>query len=48
MKITVWIRADDQGNITMRLDGKYESKDTPVLQRYGRKIMAALEGGAEK
>ena len=35
MKITVWIRPDFRGNIerdlTMRLDYKYESLDTPVI-----------------
>ena len=48
MKITVWIRPDFRGNIerdlTMRLDYKYESLDTPVIQRYGRKLLDALEG----
>ena len=52
MKITVWIRPDQRGNIdrdiTLRVDYKLESADTPVIQRYGRKLMDALEGMAEK
>lgn len=50
MKIVVWIRpTGDDEKPTLRVDCKYESKDTPVIQRYGRKLMAALEGkGADK
>ena len=49
MKIMIWIRTEDEGrNMTMRVDQKYESADTPVIQRYGRKLMAALEGSAER
>lgn len=44
MKITVWIRPNDKGEITLRLDTKYESKDTPVIQRYGNKLAKAIEG----
>jgi len=48
MKITVWIRPDQRGNIdrdiTLHVDYKIESLDTPVIQRYGRKLLAALEG----
>ena len=51
MKITIWIRPDQRGNIerdmTMRVDTKYESLDTPVIQRYGRKLVDALEGAGE-
>ena len=52
MKITVWIRPDQRGNIdrdiTLRVDYKLESLDTPTIQRYGRKLMDAIEGTAEK
>ena len=51
MKITVWIRPDPKDptgrSITMRTDPKYENRDTPVIQRYGRKLLAALEGCGE-
>ena len=48
MKIIVYIRADEAGrNITLRVDPQYESYDTPALQRYGRKLMDAIEGTAE-
>lgn len=52
MKLTVWIRPDQRGNIdrdiTLRVDYKLESLDTPTIQRYGRKLMDAIEGTAEK
>ena len=52
MKIAVWIRPDQRGNIdrdiTLRVDYKLESLDTPTIQRYGRKLMDAIEGTAEK
>ena len=52
MKITVWIRPDQSGNIdrdiTMRTDYQLESLDTPTIQRYGRKLLNAIEGTAEK
>lgn len=52
MKITIWIRPDQRGNIdrdiTLRVDYKLESLDTPTIQRYGRKLMDAIEGTAEK
>lgn len=48
MKIKVWIRNDERGNITLRLDYDYEDKDTPPIQRYGRKLLAALEGTADE
>ena len=52
MKLTVWIRPDQRGNIdrdiTLRVDAKYESLDTPTIQRYGRKLVDAIEGTADK
>ena len=51
MKITIWIRPDRDDptgrGMTMRTDAKFESLDTPVIQRYGRKLLDALEGTAE-
>lgn len=45
MKITIVIRPDKEGReATMRVDSKWESKDTPLIQRYGAKLMKALEG----
>ena len=44
MKITVWIRPDVEGKATMRVDAKYEDRDTPRIQKYGRDLMNALEG----
>ena len=40
MKITIWIRAqrDNPDAITLRLDTKYETYDTPVVSRYGNKL----------
>ena len=48
MKITVWIRPDRQGVATLRTDAKLESLDTPMIQRYGFKLIAAIEGTANK
>jgi hypothetical protein len=50
MKITIWIRAakDNPRDITLRLDTKYESYDTPNVARYGNKLAKAIEGTAEK
>ena len=49
MKITIWIRPANEGrDMTLRLDTKYESLDTPVIQRYGNKLAAAIEGAGEK
>lgn len=49
MKITVWIRPGaNERDITLRLDTKLESNDTPVIQRYGFKLANAIESGAEK
>ena len=47
MKITIWIRPDATGTPTLRLDTKWESRDTPVIQRYGKKLANAIEGTAE-
>ena len=52
MKITVWIRPDSRDptgrDITLRTDYKPESRDNPVIQRYGMKLLNAIEGTAEK
>ena len=52
MKIAVWIRPDPNDptgrTITLRTDFKLENRDNPVIQRYGRKLLNALEGTAEK
>ena len=52
MKLTVWIRPDPRDptgrDITLRTDYKPESRDNPVIQRYGRKLLDAIEGTAEK
>ena len=49
VKLIVYIRADEAGrNITLRLDTKYESLDTPTICRYGRKLADAIEGTADK
>ena len=42
MKITIWIRPDKDGTPTIRLDSKYESKDTPPICRYGNKLIEAI------
>lgn len=48
MKITTWIRPDPRDptgrSIAMRTKCDPESLDNPVIQRYGRRIAAALEG----
>ena len=50
MKITIWIRAqrDNPDAITLRLDTKFESYDTPVVSRYGNKLAKAIEGTGER
>ena len=50
MKITIWIRAqrDNPDAITLRLDTKYETYDTPVVSRYGNKLANAIESAGEK
>lgn len=46
MKITVWIRPFDlaNDNPTVRTNIKYEDRDTPTIQRIGRKFVAAIGG----
>ena len=49
MKITIWIRANADGDndkITLRTDVKYESRDTPTIGFFGRKLVKAIERGA--
>ena len=47
MKITVWIRPGaNERDITLRLDTKYEDRDTPLIQCYGRKLADAIKGTA--
>lgn len=49
MKITIWIRPGaNERDITLRLDTKYESLDTPMIQRYGRRLADAIEGTTDK
>lgn len=48
MKITVWIRPDADGTATMRVDAKYEDRDTPRIQNFGRRLMKAMAGGSSK
>lgn len=38
----------NERDITLRLDAKYEDRDTPVIQRYGRKLANAIEGTTDK
>ena len=52
MKIAVWIRPDPNDptgrTITLRTDFKLENRDNPVIQRYGFKLIDAIEGNSEK
>ena len=49
MKITVWIRPDATGTPTLRLDAKYEDRDTPRIQNFGNRLVKAMEGtGGDK
>ena len=50
MKITIWIRkSENEDDVpVVRLDFKNETRDTPQISRYGRKIMDAIEGGDSK
>jgi len=48
MKITIWIRNNERGEPTLRTDTKYEDLDTPVIQRYGNKLVNAIESGSDK
>ena len=45
MKLTIWIRPDKDGNMTLRTDYKNESADTPNIHRYGHRLLNAIEGG---
>jgi hypothetical protein len=47
MKITIWIRArqDNPRKVEIRTDFKYESRDTPALQTFCHRIIAAIENG---
>ena len=49
MKVTIWIRTNadgDNNKITLRTDVKYESRDTPTIGYFGRKLVKAIERGA--
>ena len=52
MKITVWIRPDRDDpkgrGISYRVDQKYESLDSPVIQHFGRELLDALKGCGAK
>jgi len=50
MKITVWIRAAaaNPREITMRVDSKCESFDTPYVRNLGDKLVKAIESGGER
>ena len=52
MEITIWTRPDRNDPtgrcMTLRTDFKYENLDTPTIQFYGRKLLAALEGMADE
>lgn len=49
MKITVWIRPEDCGrDMSLRLDTKFESLDTPMIQRYGFKLADAIQKTTNK
>ena len=44
MKITIWIRPANSGrDMTLRTDAKLESKDTPVIQNFGNRLIAAVK-----
>ena len=50
MKINIRIRSTAKSNFepVMEVDAKYEDLDTPTVQRYGRKLMAALAAGQKE
>lgn len=49
MKITIWIRPGaNERDITLRLDTKYESLDTPMIQHFGRELANAIESTTDK
>ena len=50
LKINIRIRATAKSNFepVMEVDAKYEDLDTPTVQNYGRKLMAALAAGQKE
>lgn len=44
MKITVWIRPNKDGEPTEKVDHKLESRDTPVIQNFGFRLIRAMTG----
>lgn len=44
MKITVWIRPNKNGEPTEEVDYKLESRDTPVIQNFGFRLIRAMTG----
>lgn len=44
MKITVWIRPNEDGEPTEKVDYKLESRDTPVIQNFGFRLIRAMTG----
>lgn len=48
MKIRILIRAhaDNPRKVSLETDVKYESRDTPTIGFFGRKLVAAIERGA--
>lgn len=44
MKIKMWVRttSPEDTSPTLRIDAQYENRDTPVVQRYGRKLLKAI------
>ena len=48
MKITIWIRPAESGRAArLRTDVKLESLDTPVIQNFGNRLVAAIHSGGE-
>lgn len=44
MKIIVWIRPNKDGKPTEKVDYKLESRDTPVIQNFGFRLIRAMTG----
>lgn len=44
MKITVWIRPDNDGKPKERVDYKLENLDTPRIQNFGFRLIRAMTG----
>ena len=44
MKIIVWIRPNMNGEPTEKVDYKLESRDTPVIQNFGFRLIRAMTG----